>query len=105
MEEARSELEREEDEEATELLRDRFRLSTISIVEAQAKKSDMEISEPIVACISDLAFKYTEQLAKDLELFSQHAGRKTVNMEDVILSGEFISSFEFPRTINVSETK
>lgn len=35
MEEARSELEREEDEEATELLRDRFRLSTISIVEAQ----------------------------------------------------------------------
>ncbi|KAL6319410.1 hypothetical protein AAG906_014085 [Vitis piasezkii] len=86
MEEARSELEREEDEEATELLRDRFRLSTISIVEAQAKKSDMEISEPIVACISDLAFKYTEQLAKDLELFSQHAGRKTVNMEDVILS-------------------
>lgn len=35
MEEARSELEREEDEEATELLRDRLRLSTISIVEAQ----------------------------------------------------------------------
>ncbi|PSR89412.1 MHF histone-fold complex subunit like, partial [Actinidia chinensis var. chinensis] len=27
-----------------------------------------------------------EQLAKDLELFAQHAGRKSVNMEDVILS-------------------
>ncbi|KAK2974182.1 hypothetical protein RJ640_021473 [Escallonia rubra] len=39
-----------------------------------------------MACISDLAFKYAEQLAKDLELFAQHAGRKSVNMEDVILS-------------------
>ncbi|KAK9277139.1 hypothetical protein L1049_006678 [Liquidambar formosana] len=46
----------------------------------------MKISHPIVACISDLAFKYTEQLAKDLELFAQYAGHKSVNMEDVILS-------------------
>ena len=30
-----------------------------------------------------------EQLAKDLQLFAQHANRKSVNMEDVILSGEF----------------
>lgn len=30
-----------------------------------------------------------EQLAKDLELFAQHAGRKSANMEDVILAGEF----------------
>lgn len=35
-----------------------------------------------------LLFCKTEQLAKDLELFAQHAGRKTANMEDVILSGE-----------------
>lgn len=32
-------------------------------------------------------FGKTEQLAKDVELFAQHAGRKSVNMEDVILSG------------------
>nr|GMD32490.1 protein MHF1 homolog [Ipomoea batatas] len=59
-----SEVEREDDETsaAKELLRDRFRLCTISIAEAE------------------------EQLAKDLELFSQHAGRKSVNMDDVILS-------------------
>ncbi|KAM7471576.1 hypothetical protein LguiA_009759 [Lonicera macranthoides] len=78
-------LDREEDEAASELLRDRFRLSTISIAEAEAKQNDMEISRPIMTCISDLAFKYAEQLAKDLELFAQHAGRKSVNMEDVIL--------------------
>ncbi|PIN15817.1 hypothetical protein CDL12_11536 [Handroanthus impetiginosus] len=76
----------EEEESATELLRDRFRLCTISIAEAEAKQNGMEVSQPIVACISDLAFKYAQQLAKDLELFAQHAGRKSVNMEDVILS-------------------
>ncbi|WCJ36349.1 Histone superfamily protein [Euphorbia peplus] len=81
-----SDTDREEDDSVSELLRDRFRLSTISIAEAEAKKNGMEISEPVIACISDLAFRYAEHLAKDVELFSQHAGRKTVTMEDVILS-------------------
>ncbi|XP_020106654.1 MHF histone-fold complex subunit 1 isoform X2 [Ananas comosus] len=83
------EKEKEEEEaaaERAELLRDRFRLSVISIANAEAEKVVMGISEPVVACIADLAFKYTEQLAKDVELFAQHAGRKSVNMEDVILS-------------------
>ncbi|XP_075662514.1 protein MHF1 homolog isoform X4 [Castanea sativa] len=79
--------EEEETESVSDVLRDRFRLSTISIAEAEAKRNGMEISEPIVACISDLAFKYAEQLAKDLELFAQHASRKIVKMEDVVLSG------------------
>ncbi|KAM1185869.1 hypothetical protein ACFXTH_015093 [Malus domestica] len=79
-------MEREEDDPESELLIDRFRLSTIHIAEAEAKRNAMEISGPVMACIADLAFKYTEQLAKDLELFSQHGGRKTANMEDVILS-------------------
>ncbi|KAG5537299.1 hypothetical protein RHGRI_024670 [Rhododendron griersonianum] len=83
-----SDVEREEKEEdaTTDLLRDRFRLRTISIAESEATRNNVEISQPIMSCIADLAFKYTEQLAKDLELFSQHAGRKSVNMEDVILS-------------------
>ncbi|KAL6517893.1 MHF histone-fold complex component [Orobanche minor] len=77
----------EEEESASELLRDRFRLCTISIAETEAKRNGMEVSPPIMSCISDLAFKYApEQLAKDLELFAQHAGRKSVNMEDVIIS-------------------
>ncbi|XP_072958379.1 protein MHF1 homolog [Typha angustifolia] len=76
----------EEAETKADLLRDRFRLSVISIANAEAKKAGMEMSDPVVACVADLAFKYTEQLAKDVELFAQHAGRKSVNMEDVILS-------------------
>ncbi|XP_017215175.1 protein MHF1 homolog [Daucus carota subsp. sativus] len=75
----------EDESAAADLLRDRFRLSTISIVQSEAKQNNMEISEPIVACISDLAFKYAEHVAKDLELFAAHGGRKTVNMKDVIL--------------------
>uniref|UniRef100_A0A7N0UST4 Centromere protein S n=1 Tax=Kalanchoe fedtschenkoi TaxID=63787 RepID=A0A7N0UST4_KALFE len=76
----------EEDDSEAELLRDRFRLSVIAIAEAEAKKNKMEISVPIVACVSDLAVKYADQLARGLELFAHHAGRKTVNMEDVVLS-------------------
>lgn len=80
------EREEEENESVNQLLRDRFRLCTISIAEAEAKKNGMEISPPIMACVSDLAFKYTQQLAKDLELFAQHRTRKSVNTKDVILS-------------------
>ncbi|KMS94886.1 hypothetical protein BVRB_014390 isoform B [Beta vulgaris subsp. vulgaris] len=82
------EMEREEEnDEETQLLRDRFRLSAISIAESEAKKNGMQVSEPIAACISDLAFKYAvEHLAKDLQLFAHHAGRKMVNTEDVILA-------------------
>ncbi|KAK0591296.1 hypothetical protein LWI29_038122 [Acer saccharum] len=63
----------EEDESVTDILRDRFRLSTISIAETQAKKHGMQISEPIIACISELAFKYTahrnEHVASTLRSF------------------------------------
>ncbi|KAL4340976.1 hypothetical protein GQ457_08G034570 [Hibiscus cannabinus] len=78
--------EEEEDDSVSDLLRDRFRLSAISIAEHEAKRNGMEISPPIVACIADLAFKYIGQLAKDLELFAHHAGRKSVTMADVIVS-------------------
>ncbi|PKI37125.1 hypothetical protein CRG98_042460 [Punica granatum] len=52
----------EEEDEVVNLLRDRFRLSGISIAEVE------------------------EHLAKDLQLFAWHARRKTVKMEDVIIS-------------------
>ncbi|CAI9283704.1 unnamed protein product [Lactuca saligna] len=81
-----SDEEKEDVEETNSHLRDRFRLSTISIAESEAKQDNMEISQPVIVCISDLAFKYAEQLAEDLEMFAHHAGRKSVNMNDVIIS-------------------
>ncbi|KAF9604872.1 hypothetical protein IFM89_011154 [Coptis chinensis] len=76
----------DDDNGVTDVLRDRFHLSAVSIAESEANKNDMEISQPVMVCIADLAFQFTEQLGKDLELFAQHASRKSVNMEDVILS-------------------
>ncbi|XP_039018388.1 probable lactoylglutathione lyase, chloroplastic [Hibiscus syriacus] len=54
--------EKEDDDSVSDLLRDRFRLSPISIAE------------------------YEGLLAKDLELFAHHTGRKSVTMGDVIAS-------------------
>ncbi|OMO52368.1 centromere protein S-like isoform 1 [Corchorus olitorius] len=78
VDEDRSDFEKEEeefhdeDDSLSEVLRDRFRLSAISIAEAEG------------------------QLAKDLEIFAQHAGRKLVKMEDVIVSGNlFFYNFQF----------
>ncbi|KAF5202769.1 Centromere protein s-like [Thalictrum thalictroides] len=54
--------EREEDEdvsEETELLKDRFRLSVITIAESEGKKNNMEISQPVMSCIADLAFQFS----------------------------------------------
>ncbi|KAG5067103.1 hypothetical protein GLYMA_04G201000v4 [Glycine max] len=76
-----------ENDAEMKLLRDKFRLSAISIIESQAKQNGMEVSKVVVTCVADLAFKYTERLARDLHLFAQHANRKSVNMEDVILCG------------------
>ncbi|KAF8022490.1 hypothetical protein BT93_F0109 [Corymbia citriodora subsp. variegata] len=56
------------------------------MLKVEARRSGLEISEPVVACLADLAFQFSEQLAKDLERFAHHAGRKSVNTDDVILS-------------------
>ncbi|KAH1126238.1 hypothetical protein GLYMA_06G164400v4 [Glycine max] len=77
-----------ENDAEMKLLRDKFRLSAISIIESQAKQNGMEVAKIVVTCIADLAFKYTGKcVARDLHLFAQHANRKSVNMEDVILCG------------------
>ncbi|KAK3144905.1 hypothetical protein QOZ80_4AG0319520 [Eleusine coracana subsp. coracana] len=81
------EAERHEAEEAeAELLRDRLRLAVIKVATAEGRKTGKEVADPVVACVADLAFKSAEQLAKDVELFSQHAGRKSIKMEDAILT-------------------
>ncbi|KAF0924923.1 hypothetical protein E2562_014998 [Oryza meyeriana var. granulata] len=75
-----------EAETQADLLRDRLRLAVIKIATSEGKKAGMEIADPVVACIADLAYKTVEQLAKDVELFAQHAGRKSIKMDDVVLS-------------------
>lgn len=58
-----------------------FTFSTLDVV-GKTQFFKLVINKCLYFCIA-------EQLAKDLELFAQHASRKIVKMEDVILSGEF----------------
>ncbi|RZC76511.1 hypothetical protein C5167_000631 [Papaver somniferum] len=96
-----SDFEREEEEESTRnVLKDRFRLSVIKIAEAEGffnLSQSMNLLKferarrTIWRYLSKswvvfLILPSNFQLAKDLELFAQHAGRKSVNMDDVILS-------------------
>lgn len=67
-------------------LKDRLAISVIQIAELEAQKSNCAISTPVMTAVVDLTFKYAEQLARDLEMFSQHAGRKSINVDDVILA-------------------
>ncbi|GJN03090.1 hypothetical protein PR202_ga20499 [Eleusine coracana subsp. coracana] len=57
-----------------------------AVLVCAGRKTGKEVADPVVACVADLAFKSAEQLAKDVELFSQHAGRKSIKMEDAILT-------------------
>ncbi|KAI4376213.1 hypothetical protein MLD38_014000 [Melastoma candidum] len=75
----------EGDEPVSDVFRDRFRVSSVCICESEARKNGMEISESMTSCISDLAYKFSEQLAKDIRLFVHHARRKTVKIEDVLI--------------------
>ncbi|XP_030547169.1 protein MHF1 homolog [Rhodamnia argentea] len=75
-----------EEEELVPDLRNQFKVSAVSLAEAEATRNVMEMSEPVSECIADLALRYAEQLAKDLKLFAQHARRKSVKADDVVIS-------------------
>ncbi|KAJ7296341.1 hypothetical protein O6H91_Y129800 [Diphasiastrum complanatum] len=66
---------------------DRLRLAVIATAEAEAQKQGLSVSPPVMTALADLTFNYTVQLAKDVEMFAQHAGRKSVNVDDVSLAG------------------
>ncbi|KAH9329212.1 hypothetical protein KI387_001320, partial [Taxus chinensis] len=64
---------------------DRLRLQVISLAETEARKHGMDVSPLVMSALVDLTVKFTELLARDIEMFAQHAGRKSVNTDDVIL--------------------
>eukprot|EP00954_Amorphochlora_amoebiformis_P015918 1249748-Amorphochlora_amoeboformis.AAC.1 len=51
-----------------------------------AKTSDRKFSREFTYCLADLVYKYAERVARDVEAFSRHAGRKSVRPDDVLLA-------------------
>ncbi|KAH7434265.1 hypothetical protein KP509_06G008300 [Ceratopteris richardii] len=82
--------ERVEDDELLQVksarLKERLTVSVIRIAEAEAQKSNCDVSAPVMTAVADLTFKFAEQLGHDLELFAQHANRKSINIDDVIIA-------------------
>jgi centromere protein S len=66
-------------------LHDRLQVATIATAERTAQTHGMEVSARVMSALTDLTFKSAERLAVDAELFAQHAGRKSVVVDDVLL--------------------
>ncbi|XP_024519644.1 protein MHF1 homolog [Selaginella moellendorffii] len=58
-----------------------------------ARQSGLTVSQPVMTAICDITHKFTEQLGKELQLFAHHAGRKSINMDDVILAGKLLCCY------------
>ncbi|KAL3697081.1 hypothetical protein R1sor_011157 [Riccia sorocarpa] len=69
-----------------EALRDRILLAVLKTVESEAQGLHLTVTPDAMKAIGAIALKFLEQLARDVEMFAQHAGRKSVNMEDVLLA-------------------
>ncbi|KAL2643974.1 hypothetical protein R1flu_011561 [Riccia fluitans] len=69
-----------------ENLRERIMLAVVKTVEEEAQGLHLTIAPNAMTAIGAITLKFLEQLARDVEMFAQHAGRKSVNMEDVLLT-------------------
>ncbi|CAD5119174.1 DgyrCDS7812 [Dimorphilus gyrociliatus] len=48
-----------------------------------ADRQQISFQKKVLAVMTEAAWKYSEMMARDLELFAQHAKRNTVSVEDV----------------------
>ena len=73
------------EEEGEEEIREAFMHHTKKIAEEQSTKSGMRISVTVVAAVADVAMSFAGLVARDAELFSKHAKRARISVEDVKL--------------------
>ncbi len=66
-------------------LRELLQYNIARICEAEESALDLKISRRCGSVLADIAFDHTKLMASDLEMFSKHARRATVNAEDVML--------------------
>ncbi|EMD95972.1 hypothetical protein COCC4DRAFT_29457 [Bipolaris maydis ATCC 48331] len=56
-------------------------------VDDKSLESDLNATPQFIGALTELVYTQIANTARDLEVFSKHAGRKTINPDDVLLLG------------------
>ncbi|KAF1836888.1 hypothetical protein BDW02DRAFT_645843 [Decorospora gaudefroyi] len=56
-------------------------------VDEKSLESDLNATPQFIGALTELVYTQIANTARDLEVFSKHAGRKTINPDDVLLLG------------------
>ncbi|KAJ2899977.1 hypothetical protein MKZ38_002696 [Zalerion maritima] len=74
-----------EDEETREALKQALWFSVGKIVDEQTIARRINATPQFIGALAEMVFTQVENVAKDLETFSRHAGRTTITTDDVLL--------------------
>ena len=75
-------------------IKQKFTASILALATAEASSRGKQLSPDAASGIADLAWTYAETLSADVWKFSKHAGRKTVQIDDVMLTARRNPSLE-----------
>jgi len=51
----------------------------------EENEKDLKFTKPFIAAVAEATYRFSQTMARDLELFAKHAKRTTVNADDVLL--------------------
>lgn len=74
-----------DDEHAEEKLKAALWFSVGKMVDEQSRLRDGSASPQFIGAVTELVWTQIENVARDLESFSKHAGRAAVTTDDVLL--------------------
>ncbi|EHA55365.1 hypothetical protein MCOR27_006260 [Pyricularia oryzae] len=75
----------DEEEDARERLKAALWFAVGKIVDEETMKKQRNATPQFIGALTDMVFTQIENVAKDLESFSSHAGRSTITTDDVLL--------------------
>ncbi|KAK3904303.1 kinetochore component CENP-S-domain-containing protein [Staphylotrichum tortipilum] len=74
-----------EDDEVRERLKEALWFSIGKIVDQESLARNCNATPQFIGALTDMVWQQIDNVARDLESFSQHAGRTTVTTDDVLL--------------------
>ncbi|KAI6351252.1 hypothetical protein MCOR25_010050 [Pyricularia grisea] len=75
----------DEEEDTRERLKAALWFAVGKIVDEETMKKQRNATPQFIGALTDMVFTQIENVAKDLESFSSHAGRSTITTDDVLL--------------------